>query len=427
MKNKSQDMLFIEKCFGFIKSKDDIKGNIEKIQRTLKREFDLTFNISIVNNTTSTFFGMNIYPSVSTMDVLVDSIVNKKTSSEEITEIWQKNDVWYIEIDSMLLYDMTLNANPSEITAVLLHEIGHVIYDGTIPRRLNKILRYKILKLNYQLKTLVANAKIRKLFNLAVVESCSTKSFSFTNIHTERIADKFVINYGYGEDLDSFIGKLLQTQGNSLINKTSKELENEIQIIVNWSVNNIKELEFRKKALRNALKVEMLKTPSVLTKKVIQDIHTSFFGESTDKYRELLSEQYSATPVDVYSEMKADQILDEHVKRVLKESVFNLFDKAGKVKKVSQTDIDILSVECENIQNQDDKIYLLDKLYYLMDTVNMALDLIASGEARKVSQSKSTLMDMKSQLSKLRDQILSTKIIEKEYGVFIRYPKGYQG
>lgn len=427
MRTKSDDMLFIEKCFGYIKAKDDVKGNIEKIERTLKREFDLTFNISIVNNTTNSFFGMNIYPSVSTMDILVESIVSKKTSSEEITEIWQKNDVWYIEIDSLLLYDLSLNANPSEITAVLLHEIGHVIYDGSIPRRLNKILRYKIMKLNYQMRTLVSTEKIRKLFNLAVIESCTTKSFSFTNVRKERIADKFVITYNYGEDLDAFIGKLIQTHGNSLINKTDKELEKEITSIVNWSVVNVKELEFRKKALRTALKVEMLKTPSELTKRVVQDIHASFFGESTDKYRELLSEQYSATPVDKYSEMKADQILDQYVNRILNESLLNLFDKVGKVKKVSQTDIDILEVECGNIQNQDDKIYLLDKLYYYLDKVNMALDLIESGQAKKVSQSKTTLLDMQSQLNKLRDVVLSTKIIEKEYGVFIRYPKGYQG
>ena len=427
MKTKSDNLILIEKCIGSIKAKDDIKSNLLKIERTLSREFDLNFNLSIVNNTTNTFFGMNIFPSVSTMDVMIESIIEKKSSTEEIVKLWQNNDVWYIEIDSILLYDLTLNANPSEIVAVLLHEIGHVVYDNTIPRRLNKILRYKMMKMNYQMKALVANKKIRKLFNLTILESCTTKSFSFSNSATERHADKFVIKYGYGNELDTFIGKLIQSQGNSLVNKDDAEIEKEIEIIVNWTVINLKELEFRKKALRNSLKVEMLKSPSDLTKRVVQDIHATFFGEATDKYRELLSEQYCATPQDVYNEMMGEQILINDVNRILKEASLNIFDKLGKVKKVTQSDIDILEVDIGNIQNSDDKIYLLDRLYSLMDQINTALDLLEMGKDKRVTQSKSTLLNMKDQLTKLREQILAMKIIDKEYGVFIRYPKGYQG
>jgi hypothetical protein len=34
---------------------------------------------------------------------------------------------------------------------------------------------------------------------------------------------------------------------------------------------------------------------------------------------------------------------------------------------------------------------------------------------------------MREELEELRKTILATKIIEKEYGVFLRYPKGYEG
>lgn len=427
MKNKRENLVFIEKCFGHIKAKDDVNGNITRIERALSREFDLKFNLSIVKNTTNQFFGMNIFPSVSTMDIMVESIIDKKSSVEEILEVWQKNDTWYIEIDDILLYDTNLNANPAEITAVLLHEIGHTVYDSTIPRRLNKTLRYKLMKLTYQMRALVSNEKIRKLFNLAILESCTTKSYTFTNVKSERFADKFVLDYGYGNELDEFIGKLIKSQGNSLINKTDKELEKEVEIIVNWTVVNIKELEFRKKALRQSLKVEMMKSPSDLTKRVIQDIYVSFFGESTDKYRALLSEQYTGDSRDIYNEMKCEQILMNDVKRIIEEASLGFFDKLGKVKKVSQSDIDILSVDASNIENNDDKIYLLDRLYILLERVNAALDLIEIGKEKKVAQSKSTLLNMRDQLNKIREQILSTKVIDKEYGVFIKYPKGYQG
>lgn len=427
MIKKTDDLLHIEQCFTQIKAKQDINGNLKRIERALNRLFDLKFELSVVENDTNSFFGMNIYPSVSTMDVLVESIINKESSTSEIIKIWQTNDTWFIEIDSLLLYDTKLGTNPAEITAVLLHEIGHIVYDSSIPRRLTKVLRYKIMKLNYQMRKLVSEEKIRKLFNLAILESCSTKSFTFVNANVERLADKFVIQYGYGEDLDNLIGKLIQTQGNSMINRTESEINGEITSIVNWTVINIKELEFRKKSLRNALKVELLKTPSEFIKRVIQDIHRSFFGDSNDRYRQLLSEQYSSVAKDVYSELQADQYLDQFVNRVLKEASFGLFDKFGKLKKLNQSDIDVLEVEAENIQNTDDKIYLLDRLYEYLDLVNTALDYIQLGKPEKVAQSKSTLLRQKEQLEKLREQIMETKIIDKEYGVFIRYPKGYQG
>ena len=427
MNKKTEDFLFLEKCCGEIKSKTKVDENLKRIERILKRIFDIDFKISISENNTKEFFGMNIYPDVSTIDLLVENILSEGSDTETVVKLWQQSSKWYLEIDSILLYDLSLNANPAEIVAITLHEIGHIIYSNTVPQRINKILRYKLLKLNYQMRQLISNEKIRKLFNITIVESCGSKNFRYINTKKERIADKFVLNYGYGESLNEFIDKLIRTNGNSLINRSDKELDNDITSIVNWSVNNIKELEFRKSNLRKALKVEIIKSPSEFTKKVVQDIYTSFFGEATDKYRELLSEQYTGESRDLYSELKAEQILIEHCKRVTTEAFGKLFDNIGKVKKVSQSDIDILRVEVDKIETNDDKIYLLDRLYMHLELVNAALDMIRMGKEKKVTQSKSTLLSMQKQLEDIREEIIAMKIIDKEYGVFIRYPKGYQG
>lgn len=429
MYKKCDDLLYIDKCFMSVKNKVAVNDNLNKISLALKRMFGIDCTFSVVDNKTGVFFGMNVFPTVSTMDKMVESIVNKRSGIDEVLKIWEKNNDWNIEIDSLLLYDMNLSANPQEITSVLLHEVGHVVYSNTIPSRLYKVISFKIVKLNYQLRQLVATEKIRKLFNIATIESCATKNFRYIDVETERVADKFVLKYGYAEELDSFINKLIKSQGNSLVDKTETEIENEINAVVNWTVMNIKELEFRKKSLRNALKVEILKNPSELTKKVIQDIYTSFFGESNDKYRILLSEQ-AGLGDDKYTEMRNDQILDQFIKRVVTEAANGIFDKNGRLKKITQNDIDILTVESEKIENVDDKIYLLDKLYSQLELVNMGLDYIDSSDkdlGSKVMQSKRTLLDMKEQLEQLRKNILATKIIDKQYGVFIKMPKGYEG
>lgn len=428
---KSEDLLYIDKCFMSIKNKVGVNENLNKISLALKRLYDIKFNFNIVNNTTNTFFGMTIYPSISTMDLMVESIMNRNSTMSDITKLWAENKEWNVEIDSILLYDMNLNASPSEMTAVLLHEIGHVVNSNAIPQRIYKILKFKILKLNYQIKQLVSTDKIRKIFNITIAESCEIKNYNYIDTKAESDADIFVVHNGYGEELNHFIDKMIKSQGNGLVNRTENEMDSEIKTVVNWTILNVKELEFRKKSLRKALKIEMIKTPSELTKKIIQDIYNTIFGEATDRYRMLLSEQSGFTNTnDIVAEMESDQILDKFIHRVLTEASNNIFDKNGKLKKITQNDIDILHVESERIENVDDKIYLLDKLYSQLELIDMGLDYIESNEkdmSSKVTQSKKTLLDMKEQLEELRKQILATKIIDKQYGVYLKMPKGFEG
>ena len=423
--------MLIEKCFYAIKDRVDVDDNLFKIERALNRIYDTNFTITISQNDTGIFYGVNIFPSVDTMDSLVQDIVKNKKYSKDIEESWANIKDWYIEIDSILLYDMSLNANPAEITSVLLHEIGHVVFSNRVPISLHHIIRLKMTEMTHQIRLLLSDTKINKLLNIAIADACSAKNFNTSDV-AKTDADQFVTYYKYGDAMDSFIDKYIVRFGTENVNRSMAELNKDIEVIVNWAVLNVRELEFRKTQLKTALKVEILKNPSVFTKKIIHDVYTTFFGEVTDRYRELLSEQYMSTPTDVYAELQAEQNFTNFVHKALKEATeeSDLFDKYGKLKKVNQADIDVLFVESDDIQTTDDKIYLLDKTYNYLEIINMGLDYISSGDkgmSTRVSQSKNTLLSMKAQLEKIRSNILSTKIIEKEWGTFVRAPKGYEG
>jgi hypothetical protein len=412
LNKKSEDFIFIEKCFNDIKQKQDVQGNLSKIERAIQRNFDIHVSISIIDNNTNKFFGMNIFPRESTINHIIDCILQEKPHTDTVVEIWQENKEWFIEIDSILLYDSNLNANPSEITAVLLHEIGHTVYSNSIPQRINKIMRMKIMTLDYSLKQLISNWKVKKIFDLVIVEGCSTKNYHYINTSTERIADNFVVKMGYGTDLDNFIGKLLASQGNSLINRPESDIDTDIKTIVNWSIDNISELEFRKKKLKLSIQTELIKNPSIFVRSIFESIKFSFFSPNvTDNYHAVLTEQY----------------LIDHCKNVLQESILDLFDNIGKVKKIAQSDIDCLGIEVSKIENNDDKIYVLDLIYDKLDLVSTALDYLDKGKTDKVSQSKQTLLGFKKELEGLRTQILNMQLKDKQYGVFIKYPKGYEG
>jgi hypothetical protein len=411
--SKSQDMILLEECFYDIKSKNNVNGAILRIQRVIKRNFDINFTINIVNNDTREFFGMSIYPNKNQIEKIIDAIVNKKSSTDVVIDLWQKTDDWVLEIDSILLYDKNLNANPAEIVAVLLHEIGHVIYSNSIPQRVNRILRYKMMHANLALKKLISWPKAQKIIQLVFVDACSSKNFRYTNLKTERVADQFVEKMGYGENLNNFIDKLVATQGNRLVNRTEEQVDQDITATVNWTFVNIAELEFRRSNLRTTLQTELLKNPSRFVRDIVYDIRNTFFGkgESENPYTDAVREQYLTNEFNV----------------IVKEGLLSIFDKNGKVKKITQADIDILSVEVGRIENEDDKIYVLDLIYDKLSVINAALDLIKNGQKEKVPVSKDTLESFKAQLERMRIMALETPIKPKQYGVFIKYPKGYEG
>ena len=69
-------------------------------------------------NNDKLFFGMRVYPQIEGNDVVdIMSDDKPKTFSK-----------YYIEFDSKL-FDPMLGLDEKEITAIMLHEIGHIVYD----------------------------------------------------------------------------------------------------------------------------------------------------------------------------------------------------------------------------------------------------------------------------------------------------------
>lgn len=427
---KSQEFLYMEEVFAAIKLKKNVNENLKTLSRICGRLFETNITFQIVENTSNNFFGMTVYPAEGMMDVFVDSVINKKSKRDHLQRIWGANMEWYIDIDSLLLYDTGLMANPSEIVAVLLHEIGHIIYSDTIPMRINKVLRLKLLELKYEVYQICKDDKFKKLFNLIVLDSCANKNYtSRRKLKTETIADQFAQKYGYGDSLYNFIDKLLKRRGNSIIDRTERDMEIDIEAMSTWVIENITELQFRKNKLRTALENEKLRHNSSFVRSVITKIHRKIFGDRKDTYREVLAESMGSTLEFNYYDLEADQILSNYVKNALvsENAIVDFFDKFGKIKKITQSDIDVIRVEADRIENHDDKIYVLDRIYGVMVIVDRALDFLAQGRKNKVQQSKSTLEDFKKQLMDIRTYVTTLRIVEKEYGVFVKYPKGYEG
>lgn len=427
---KSNDWKYIEECIGYIKQNDEKEENILRIERALNRIFDIEFKVIISDNTTNEFYGVNVFPTYDNVNKLSRSIINDKSEVANVISVWQKSPMWYVEIDSILITDISKSFNPSDIVSLIIHEIMRTIYSGVAPSIINEVFRYEYMKLNAEMRALFSNAKIQQILNLVIIESCVSKCYNYINDDTDlKICEDAICKFGYRDDYNRTLDKIVRYFNNDLINRSEKEVKKDLSIVINWAIENIRQLECTKEDLKDALRTEMLRTNSTIVKNYIRILHKHFFEGVIDQYRVLLSEQFTDAPKDVVSEIQAMESLMSLYKKIVTEAAGNIFDKNGKIKKISQLDIDVLAVDAERIETADDKIYLLDRLYIMLQTVEAGLEYIESDnkmDKAKVSQSKNTLLDMQKQLLRLREQILATRIIEKEYGVFVKYPKGYE-
>lgn len=149
-------------------------------------------------NTDKLFFGMRVYP-IFDGNKAIEILGDNKTSPFE---------EYYIEFDSKL-FDPMLGLNKREKTAVLLHEIGHIVYDtATIDEVRSQIDMYFAKSDDYL--DLNSSKGYRELIGYALKDSIVKAGSLFSKFgNTELVADTFVVSCGYGPDLESAMRKIV--------------------------------------------------------------------------------------------------------------------------------------------------------------------------------------------------------------------------
>lgn len=154
-------------------------------------------DIIYTENTDKLFFGMRVYP------IIDGDTAIKILGDEKSIPISH----YYLEFDSKL-FDPMLNLSEKEITAILLHEIGHIVYDtGTIDEVRKQIDIYLAKSGDYI--DIKAPRGYRELLAYGLKDSIIKIGSIFSKIgNDEIIADTFVVACGYGAYLDSAMRKI---------------------------------------------------------------------------------------------------------------------------------------------------------------------------------------------------------------------------
>lgn len=406
---KKEQLLFIERCFNNIKLEKDVDKNIKLIENAIKREYDIKIKISIIENKNNTFFGMTVYPHMSEIEFITKMMLENGTVKEieKAHREFMSTTEKVVEIDSLLLYDQNLNTTSGEITAILLHEIGHVIASDTMVHRFKRAKEYMLAKFDSRVRKIMTSNPIATKIMVLPMTQIYSNQFN-VQLLNEQKADNFAVREGYGEELYSVLGKLVIDGKSSIIKKSEREVDKDIEVTIDWVVVNVKELGYRKDKLKKSLKIIKLTTPSKHIGNIIDTMTSRIFKQDVPKAI-LLNEAFIISNIKGKYD-KAPSGAMEH----------------GKVKKLNTRDLDIYRAELDRVNTVDDKIFLLERLYDLLDQAEYAMYMI-NNDPKRVTQSENTINLYLDNLNDIIKTVNNKKISQTKFGLYIKYPEGYEG
>ena len=400
-KNIDNDFELLKKSIFNTKAKDDIKQNLEQIM--VKQHFEIEISQNLTNGSESVF-GMSVYPEESTIDKIIDSIVNEQPSSV-IEELWRKNLYWTIEIDSKILTGDD-DCTPRECTALLLHELGHVIDNNAIPSRIARVMKFEFAKMSSDLKAVFKSDKFKKLLSLAILDGCSSATDK-DDLRREMTADKFAQKMGYGPELSSVLRKFI-AKNNVMADKSMKD-------VTMFSVKMVENFKKRDAKLNYSLLSNLVtKIPSGYIRAKIQDIRYEYTEGSEEtsitdsKYREMICESVNNIIDNYYTEF---------------------FFSKKKLKKLDPYDIDYIQVEIDKVKSHDDKLLILSYLQSKVYIAQYYIDILSNDNYSKkyeVPHTMEFLTAYIAKLNKLRDICINKKI-DNRVGIYVNWPTGYEG
>lgn len=409
------------------------------------------FKIAIVNEKgKEPFFGFRLFPEQNELDSITNDMINNRISFRELYTKWSNIKSWYLEIDNNALSSMEIRFNPKELTAMLLHEIGHIVYSEKFVS-----VTYNCFKESQGRIKISDKGSLKILYSLYSIPlaiACMQRHIapSKQSLREEFFADKYLVKYGYTESLLSALEKITKSYGNN--SQIEANNIHDLETSIKWCDLNTADLAKRKDNLKDELFYQSLKSESnyfksmcfILLNKIGFKMRERYNGAVVEATMDMLDSDSrygkDMVPVIEFYEPIADiKVFNKLVsacemcKRAniysdYESAMEGLFGSRNRKKRVSlpnQHEIDEIEIEISRITNHSDKLFVLDLIYDLLDRIQIYEeynpDII---ESRRESGKIATMRD---NLDRLRKAVLAKNIDKKKYKVFVEVPEGYEG
>ena len=400
------------------------------------------FTVQVTSNKTGNekFFGMRVYPDIEEMDNFCKDLVNEgdKIRFTDIVKKWKKIDKWFLEIDGTCFDRNQFNFNPKELTALTLHEIGHIIYSD---KPIEGFYRaYQEVKARMNSSDKATQKLMYDIYMIPLTLACMQRRWvnGKNEVQLEIIADKTVVELGYGQYLLEALDKITRAIGSL----NSQNNQDELNSSMNWCQQNIADIMKRKEQLKDELYYRAVRTKSnymkamtiIILDKLGFKLRERYTGYVVENTIELLSDpevmQKYMPIVDAMESAKFDKFYNmmHSSNSIAMEAIFNKRKKV-KVELPSQYEIDAIAVEVDKITNHHDRIYVLDLIYEVLERINNFEEAI-SPDPSLVKKWSAKIKQMKDELEALRQAVLAKKTFATSYKFFVKLPEAasdYEG
>lgn len=360
-------------------------------------------------------FGMAVYPDTPVVDKIVELVaMGGENSAKEISILWAKNKIWTIELDCRIFKDKYISLTPEELTALYLHELGHITSSNSVPMRITNILQYEIAKGTMTNKAILRNKVFSGILKLPILNTCVMDNDKNALVEEIR-ADKFAVKAGYKKDLISALNKFQNCAEFKRGVSTSKAMKS----MSLFTIDAAEQFAQRRTALLEATLEKMMEgCCSTILTEAVKDVYNQFF--------------YNDNTTSVTKDRKLDYLY-ECAENSVEEFYANEFFGLGKqkLKRIDPAQIDYIQLKMQSIESDNDKLMLVSYARSKIDICDFYLSILDNPvKAKKydVPYSREELLNIKDRLERMVTDIIAYRIPNRlTSNILVAWPDGYDG
>lgn len=413
-----------------------------------------SYEVAVSNhNRKELFYGMRIFPAgvIPTGKGAVSPIYHDEISlmlnaySDEKVNVsfsacydrWKSQDKWVLEIDASALNHREIKLFPKELVAMVLHELGHVIYgEKTLERIYNAFMDMKVAQSTSVKYTMKA---FDYLFYPVIFAACKMRRWVVgkDEMNIELFADKNAIKYGYGEYLESAFTKVIKQYGRTDLDTDTPVTE------AKWAADMVTALTARHNRVGKELYVRAARSSSRYIQSMYRAIMLKLGMSNRNRYSGTITPDLPAIE-SLFAEdyLKDNELFCSIEDYVAIESMCTMANNKAKAameafgrKSARKYDqelsdlqyaLDTICIDIDVANSTYEKKNIIDRLYAIEEELGKWRELMEEFPhlAHKYSERVKRISDS---VKEFREKTLVKKITEKKYGVFVKYPVGYEG
>ena len=356
---------------------------------------------------------------------LVTILNDPKKGTSQYLDKWAEIKTWEISLDPRIVtkgHPCCVD-NGRQFVAIICHEIGHVM--NRDPMELITTYREQLRTATKAEKMMYSdNTMVRKLILPMFIRTESFRvvvknTFDNRTDRVEMAADAY-IPPEFAPDLVAYIeGHVLTRPDTVGMVQDEARYKNDQQVSVTYSRSVIDLMEKRRDVLKKQIHAQH-QAPDAddYTKKLM-----NFLGSALGKY-----DPATDTTNQIQESMEMRRFVRENTD--INEAATALLESL----KVTPRDLDILELDAKRIRSTEEQLFIIQSIYDYMEAVakqqadqtkKLQKQGLDDAQIKKVLNADGRM----DRLTNLRKEVMNMEItdVPNSYGLYIRYPKGYEG